>query len=998
MKPRVLLQEMLEYIRGENLPANWCAFDLEKFSREKTLWEYQQNAVANAVKVLWRYYEDAEDYQPREKPEVNLHRKKKLHDWYHTNGLIEDLDIVLNERLAALLGDYFPVGRDNRLAFQHYVNRACFWMATGSGKTLVIVKLIEVLRELIRRGEIPPNDILVLTHRDDLIEQLRRHVDEFNAAHSDLHIHLRELREYAAVKRENPSLFKERELTVFYYRSDNLGDEQKEKIVDFRNYDTHGQWYVLLDEAHKGDKEDSKRQHIYAALSRNGFLFNFSATFTDARDLATTAYNFNLSEFIRAGYGKHLAILEQELRAFRDEEDYSGDEKQKIVLQSLILLAYARKFAEQVQRIDTQAYHRPLLLTLVNSVNTEDADLKMFFRELERIGKGKLGERVWKQAQDELWEELKKRPPFVFEENEHVNVAEDVFRALTFNDVLRRVFNASKPGDIEILVRPSNRQELAFKLKTSDRPFALIKIGDISGWLKEELAGYEVNERFEDESYFERLNAEDSEINILMGSRSFYEGWDSNRPNVINFINIGTGTDAKKFILQSVGRGVRIQPVRGKRRRLLALYNAVPREVDEALFEKIKDKVQPLETLFIFGTNRTALKTVIEHLEEEGGKGKEHQLSLFVNEEARKHKLLIPVYRYAAQPLAASRYMAKFSIAVDDLDLLQRYVDYVTDDRVMLAWHETQPDRIAVLRQSVATPGAYYSTDGKRLGNARLLVDRILDYFDQVPQEFERLKPLEDEIRHFQHVRVVLADISELQCKIETVRHYKDPPAAEAELKARLNRGEITLDQYTEEVKQQARVVREATVKYEGKRLNIRHVANHYYIPLMLTGERERLDYIKHIIQEPGEVVFVNKLEEYLAQPGNRFAEFDWWMFSKLDESLDDVYIPYYDPASNRADARFKPDFIFWLQKGDNYHVVFVDPKGTAYGSYQHKLDGYRQLFEDSGKPRVLSYDGLSVRIHIKLFTNDVNQVAVAYRRHWFDHVAELIGELVNCR
>ena len=44
----------------------------------------------------------------------------------------------------------------------------CFWMATGSGKTLVLVKLIEVLRGLILAGEIPPNDVLVLTHRCNL--------------------------------------------------------------------------------------------------------------------------------------------------------------------------------------------------------------------------------------------------------------------------------------------------------------------------------------------------------------------------------------------------------------------------------------------------------------------------------------------------------------------------------------------------------------------------------------------------------------------------------------------------------------------------------------------------------------------------------------------------------------------------------------------------------------------------------------------------------------
>jgi len=29
-------------------------------------------------------------------------------------------------------------------------------------------------------------------------------------------------------------------MNVFYYRSDNLSDEQKERIIDFRNYDDNG--------------------------------------------------------------------------------------------------------------------------------------------------------------------------------------------------------------------------------------------------------------------------------------------------------------------------------------------------------------------------------------------------------------------------------------------------------------------------------------------------------------------------------------------------------------------------------------------------------------------------------------------------------------------------------------------------------------------------------------------------------------------------------------
>lgn len=915
---------MLEYIRPENLPANWSAFDLTTFSRDKTLWDYQQNAVANAIKVLWRYYEDGGDYQAHEKPEINSQRKQSLHEWYRANGLTDDLDMELSGRLAALLTDYYPVGADGVLAFQRYLNRACFWMATGSGKTLVIVKLIEVLRELIRRGEIPANDILVLTHRDDLIEQLRKHVNEFNAAHSELHIHLRELRVYAAVKRENPSLFRDRELTVFYYRSDNLSDEQKEKIVDFRNYDDGGKWYVLLDEAHKGDKED-----------------------------------------------------------------YSGEEKQKIVLKSLMVLAYARKFADTVRRIAPSTYHRPLLLTLVNSVNTEDADLKLFFRELERIGKGQIGARVWNEAKDELWEELKHRPSFVFEENEHVEVAEDVFQALTIKDLLRRVFNTQTSGAIEVSFRPSDKKQVAFKLTSSDRHFALMKTGDMPEWLKNELSRFNVNHRFEDEGFFELLNTDESDINVLMGSRAFYEGWDSNWPNVINFINIGTGTDAKKFILQSVGRGVRIEPVRGKRKRLLALYNAAPRD-DEGLFEQIGSKVPPVETLFIFGTNRSALKTVIEHLDREGGKGEEHQLSLFVNEAARKHKLLIPVYKEAPHPLAEERRLAKFPMAAADFDLLRRYVNYISDDRVMLVLHDAAPDRISLLRQSVTTPDDHYKPDGRRLGNARILTDRVLKYLNIVPEEFDRLKPLEKEIRHFEHMRVELKDISELQGKIEQTRQF---PARKAKLEAELPKMSTDAQQAVRDM-----LLREAAATYEhgGRKIQIKHVANHYYIPMILSGEQERISYIKHIVQEESEINFLNCLERYLQQRGNKFDAFDWWMFSKLDESLDDVYIPYYSHRENRI-APFKPDFIFWFQKGRDYSIVFVDPKGTTVAEYQHKIDWYCRIFEDDGgKPRAIAHNSHKARVLLRLFTKDTSRVGAQYRRHWVDSIDDLVDSMTD--
>lgn len=984
----VYLQDMVDDIRFDSLPVNWNAFDLGAFSRTKTLWDYQRRAVENAIKALWKFYEDFGDYQVNETAEANSERKQKFFQWYRNNGLDQNLDIPLPQdyKLARLLGEYYPIEK-NKIPYEQLINRACFWMATGSGKTLVLVKLIEVLRGLIQRGEIPPHDILVLTCRDDLIEQLKKHVHEFNAASSDLFIRLRELREYADAKRHNPSLFKEHELTVFYYRSDNLSDEQKERIIDFRNYDDGGKWYVLLDEAHKGDREESKRQHIYSILARNGFLFNFSATFTDPRDLATTVYNFNLSEFIKAGYGKHIAILQQELRAFRQEDDYNNEEKQKIVLKTLLMLAYAHKYYERLRQLNScLLYHKPLLLTLVNSVNTEDADLQLFFRELERIGKGEVDTAVWNAAKDELWEELRQPPNVMFEDGEKLRVDEGVFKELEQKDILQTVYNAPSPGEIEILIRPSNKQELAFKLKTSEKPFALIKIGDISGWLKEKLAGYEIVEGFEDEGFFERLNADDSDINILMGSRSFYEGWDSNRPNVMNFINIGMGVDARKFILQAVGRGVRIEPIKNKRQRLRPLYNA--KEVDAELFEQVKDKVAAVETLVIFGTNRQALQTVIEHLNQESRKRDFHQLSLFKNPSAEQHELLIPVYRWADKPMIEHGRSARFEIGPAERELLKKYVDYVGDDRVLIALYDAEPQKVALLKDSLTDTKRFYKDSARPYRNLDLLVRRIFDYFDVTPKEFECLKPLEDEIRHFKNIQVVLENIYELQRKIDRVRNY---PLQINELRATY--GKLPPEEY-ERRRQQISQAEEFSGE-DGKRLRIRYVANHYYIPMILSDEGDRIKWIKHILQTESEIKFLEKLEKYLEQDENKFKEFDWWMFSKLDESLDEVYIPYYDGTSNKV-REFKPDFIFWLQKGNEYFIIFVDPKGTEHTDYQRKIDGYSAIFEVAdGAKKPLGHNGKKVFVFAFLHTDDTDGLPAKYRAYWFDDVEKMLTSVL---
>ena len=267
-----LLQMMVRGVDRGKIPPGWQEqdFQLSSFSRDKELWDYQQEALEQALVALQRYYDQWCDYRPARGNEPRSHdRKNEYRLWYRRNGLeLDELQIVLknhtikNRELIAMLSEYYTPVKEEELqvntrvyfSYQDFINRICFWMATGSGKTLVLIKLLAVLHQLIEQREIPDNDLLILTYRDDLITQLKEHVQEFNAGQSDLSIRLYSLKDYERVKYGSRPL--PGEVPVFIYRSDNLSDEAGTKILDFHNYDNDGQWYVLLDEAHKGDRSN----------------------------------------------------------------------------------------------------------------------------------------------------------------------------------------------------------------------------------------------------------------------------------------------------------------------------------------------------------------------------------------------------------------------------------------------------------------------------------------------------------------------------------------------------------------------------------------------------------------------------------------------------------------------------------------------------------------------------------------------------------------------
>ncbi len=53
-------------------------------------------------------------------------------------------------------------------------------MATGSGKTIVIIKLVELLSVAIRMGLIPKKNIMFFSANENLIKQFEKEIEKYN--------------------------------------------------------------------------------------------------------------------------------------------------------------------------------------------------------------------------------------------------------------------------------------------------------------------------------------------------------------------------------------------------------------------------------------------------------------------------------------------------------------------------------------------------------------------------------------------------------------------------------------------------------------------------------------------------------------------------------------------------------------------------------------------------------------------------------------------------
>ncbi len=918
--------------------------DFKSFDGNKELLDYQQQALINAFRMLVAYFRDFKE------------NKKEFYAFYQEHYSFANCDFT-NKKLNPLLKAYFKV-ENHCVSFENFINRLAFYMATGSGKTIVIIKLVELLSVAMGMGLIPKKNIMFFSANENLIKQFEKEIEKYNRGKDfSKQIDFKNLKEITHKDFHHaPKGFFEK-ITLFYYRADLMNDEEsKENLLNYNDYWDNGENYVILDEAHKGNKSESKRQAIFSLLSLKGFLFNFSATFTEESDLITSVYNLSVGEWVKLGYGKESVLLKKNnLNAFKDLKDLNDREKEIALLKALLLLGMQKRYK-------TEGYfHDPLMLVFTHSVNVENSDAEIFFKTLARVIENDNGNDFLK-AKEDLLEELKD-PEFLFSANKDkdykVKVFKDGLKSMDFKGLKEEVFYASN-GHIEVIINPKNNQEIAFKLNTSDKVFCLIKIGDITEWICEKLKSVKVvskNLSFKEESYFSQIDK--SSINILVGSRTFETGWDSTRPSVILFLNIGLDDDAKKLVKQSFGRGVRIESVKNQRQRLAYL------DIDKAVKKALKPNAAMLETLFVIPTNHASLEAILKIQKESENKGENRGSWREIKLEKTRieHDLFVPCYRKEQTSILKLPENASFKMSGENFKDLKEYFNLMSEKHFILKHEIYDPKDYAQLKDMIQK-AHFKKVSTWHYKDLDYMISEIKGKLypnQKVPKdEFNALDS--EKIVHFKRIKVKASKKEELVKKIQEVKEY----APLDKERKKIAQGEI--DPYDTEKHKQ-----DKTFEVDGAELL--KLKEHYYTPLI---KAKNCDWLKHVVKVKSESDF---LEELLKITETLQENYDFWAFSKIDEHLDNLFIPYFN---NAAERRFFPDFIFWLQKGGTQIICFIDPKGSKHTDYEHKADAHKHLFKDKiFNPKNDPHCKIKkIKVVLK-FYGDKDRVPEEYRDYW---------------
>ena len=824
------------------------------------------------------------------------------------------------------------------------LRKLAFWMATGSGKTLIMHLNY---RQFLHYNSQPLDNVLLITPPSEGLSA--QHLDEMAASGIPCR------RFYLG----DSGLMSGVEAAVQVIEISKLVEQKRGGGVRVPLDAFEGNNLIFVDEGHKGSGGEAWRR-FRDTLGERGFTFEYSATFgqalTAARNDELTAeygkailFDYSYRYFHGDGYGKDFRVLNL-------LKETTEEATERLLLGNLLSF-YEQQcvFEERAEGLRPYHLERPLWV-FVGSTVVYSRDRQ---RRSDVLTVARFLHRVLENRDDWVLSAIeglvKGESGLIAADDQDVFAGKFTYlrdmdrpAAEVYKGILERVFHAPAGGGLRLCAIRGADGELGLKASSAQDYFGLIYIGDTGAFKKlaeADASGLILEEDALSGSLFDGINDPAGRIEVLIGAKKFMEGWNSWRVSNMGLLNIGRSEGSE--IIQLFGRGVRLRGKGASLKRSAALDGSHP------------EHIGLLETLNIFAVRANYMTQFRQYLEREGVETEAYRelpLAIRPNEDWLQQGLVVP------QVADERDFLAEEDILLEpDRDVAVR-----VDMSLKVQALESDP---AGLAGAKARSGAEQSIPSKSLH----LIDWEQAYLDLL--EYKEQRGLDNLIvQPDAPLRIVKTDGCYRLIVEETVIHptsvaervrlqeavtcilrkYADAfyrvhrerwesermvykPLDERDPNLSFSREPDAKGQYVVSVRQSEhqligeieRLIDEGEQPYEKEteELPRLHFDRHLYQPLLV----EKSDKVKSAppALNQSEQRFVTDLKaHWQAERDRSLAGVELFLLRNLSRG---VGVGFFETRG------FYPDFILWIKKEEKQHIVFVEPHGMVHAeAYQH--------------------------------------------------------------
>jgi len=809
------------------------------------------------------------------------------------------------------------------------LKKLAFWMATGSGKTLIMhINYWQILN-----WKKDWNNVILVTPNEGLSQQ---HCEELKK--SGIPCKLYDGNNDNLKTNDGEILI----IDIYKLTGKKEGGGVRVDVSYFGNNNL-----VFVDEGHKGQKtEEQTWKNLREDLAKDGFIFEYSATFEQVigndeallKEYAKAIImDYSYKYFYDDGYGKDFYVYNIKEHLNSD----STEEQERLLLTAGLLSFYEQlhAFEENKEELRDYKIEKPLWVFVGSKVSGKgiNSDIVKVIMFLDKILKDE------KYLKNNIIRILEGRSGFVDSDGRDIfkdkfNLLKDIDIYTLVSDIYSKIFGGR--GTLEIKEIKNAEGEIGLRT-SSGGYFGVVNVGnitDLKNLLK--ITELELNIKEDDnfqKSLFDSINKPTSSINILIGSKKFLEGWNSYRVSTMCLLNMGKNEGAQ--VIQLFGRGVRLK---GKN-------SSLKREKDP------DDYLKVLQTLSIIGLNANYMETFIKYLQKEGVDYANIKIPIKFNQLNKWNGKIYTI------KISDDFKFLNFPITLHEDEGILNEIEIKSTPKITITRNLKVENVVSEIKDPIKIPNKYFDLiDWNEIyreiinykvnnGMYNLCID--LNVIRKIILKSENYKifmsPTEGididmssgrpelKITSFTEIEVLKKIVLEVieryidkfyykKGREESMEHLVPEPLTDKDSSMFPYDKKIILKvpkNFKDEIGDIMSEV-EKIKKSNFAQLNedyFIHFENHLYTPLVIS-KREEIKSTPVALNE-GESKFIKNFKDYLNNNKDLFKKLDVFILRNLSRRGIGFFFK----------EGFYPDFIIWISKKDEQDIIFVDPKGLTF-------------------------------------------------------------------